>query len=464
MGPDPTEFRIVDAHQNAVRKLSRRELTKSNLSLLLRRRHSMKKKHNVPRNTVEKRAPSPINRRGFLKCLGVGATAATIFPTITSPAHAQQQADAFKAMIGKDKRMIVHNWRPGVVETPLALLREHRVTPKGILFVRNNQVLSGALTIEPIPLEGWTVEMIGLLKYPRIIKGEDLARYEQVEVEMVLQCSGNGRSYYGRTIRTRGTQWQKGGLGNLRWKGVPLKTLIEDLKPEIDPAANFVTAEGKDPPLTAGAADFEHSVPLDDVLDKAILAVEMNGEPIPAIHGGPVRLIIPGYYGTMNIKWLSRLRFEAQESNNYNHIPRYRTFLKPIEPGTNPPFTFETTVPNWRQKIKSIIWAPLDRDVVKAGTVEVEGVAWNDGMVEIQAVEVSIDGGKIWRKTGLETPSSPYAWYHWKAFIELSRGEREIWARAVDASGRIQPLDGSIHWNPSGYEWYGVDKIKVTGW
>ena len=207
--------------------------------------------------------------------------------------------------------------------------------------------------------------MLGLLKYPRRITGEDLLKYEQREVEMTMQCSGNGRSYYSQSVKTRGTQWQKGGIANVRWKGVPLETLIEALKPEIHPAAKFITAEGKDSPLSARGADFEHSVPLEDVLDTAILALEMNGEPIPAIHGGPVRLIIPGYYGTMNIKWLDRLRFEAHETSNYNHIPRYRTFVDPIKPGTIPPFTFENSAPNWRQKIKSIIWAPLGNYIPK---------------------------------------------------------------------------------------------------
>ena len=403
-----------------------------------------------------------LNRRAFLQQTALGTAAAGVMPAIGTLPHPQGQADSFLAAISKDRRMIVHNWQPGVAETPLELLREHHITPKDLLFVRNNQLLSGALNMRPLPLEDWTVELIGLVKYPRVIKGEDLAGFEQTEVEMVLQCSGNGRAHYAQTIRTRGTQWNNGGLGNVRWKGVPLKVLIEDLKLEVDQAARFIAAEGKDAPPTPEAADFEHSLPLEDVLENAILAVEMNGEAIPAVHGGPVRLIVPGYYGTMNVKWLTRLRFEGQETNNYNHIPRYRTFNKPIGPGTSPPITLENTSPTWRQRINSLIWVPLDGDSVGDEGSEVQGVAWNDGLVRIETVEVSINAGESWQRAQLETPSSPFAWYHWTAPFQLSPGQHEVWARAVDAAGRTQPLDGSIHWNPSGYEWNGVAKIEIT--
>lgn len=403
-------------------------------------------------------SPSILSRRSLLKWMGAATFGMT--PGVTSLTQAQQ-AEAFRQAIGKDHRMVVHNWRPGVLETPLELLREHRLTPKQILFVRNNQLWDGALSADPLPLEGWRVEMIGLLKYPRVIQGSELKRYQPVEVEMVLQCSGNGRSYYADTIKTRGTQWQKGGMGNLRWKGVPLKTLVEGLKLEVDSRARFITAEGQDVPPSDMAADFEHSVPIDEALDRAILALEMNGEPIPAVHGGPVRLIIPGYYGTMNVKWLTRLRFEAEESGNYNHIRRYRTFKRPIEPGTNPPKTLENTRPTWCQRINSTIWSPTDGQQLQAGGLKLRGVAWNDGVVKLKAVEVSTNQGRTWERARLEVPSDPFAWHHWEALLDLPSGRHQIWARAVDATGQGQPLDGSIHWNPSGYEWNGIARVEV---
>ena len=403
-----------------------------------------------------------MSRRSFLKQAAVGTTAGSLGMPVRSLARPQQDAASFLAMVGKDPRMIVHNWKPGVAETPLDLLREHKITPKNILFVRNNQVPSGALSMQPLSLQGWTVEITGLVTPSRVIQGEDLPGMQQTEVEMVLQCSGNGRSNYAQSVRTRGTQWKKGGLGNVQWKGVPLKGLVQSLGLDVDRTARFIAAEGRDSPSTAEGDDFEHSLPLEDVLDQGILALEMNGEPIPAVHGGPVRLIVPGYYGTMNVKWLSRLRFEDEESNNDNHIRRYRAFNKPIEPGTSPSLTLENSSPTWRQRINSLIWDPLEGISVVGQRLEVKGVAWNDGLVRIETVEVSLNAGNTWKRAQLESPSSLFAWYPFTASIETPPGQHEIWVRAVDALGRTQPLDGSIHWNPSGYEWNGVERIRVT--
>ena len=89
-------------------------------------------------------------------------------------------------------------------------------------------------------------------------------------------------------------------------------------------------------------------------------------------------------------------------------------------------------------------------------------MAWNDGLVKIEAVDLSTDGGRNWRQARLDVPSSPYSWYLWDIDLELPSGLHELWARAVDTAGRTQPLDGSIYWNPSGYEWNGVDKVNVS--
>ncbi len=112
-------------------------------------------------------------------------------------------------------------------------------------------------------------------------------------------------------------------------------------------------------------------------------------------------------------------------------------------------------------RIKSVIFAPLEGEKLPAGKTLVSGVAFNDGTVRIDAVEVSLDGGRTWRQAKLETPASPYAWHHWQHEVDLPRGEVKILARAIDRLGRTQPLDGAIHWNPAGYAWNGVHKINV---
>ena len=400
-----------------------------------------------------------MQRRDFMR----GALAGFAFLALPKRVFAgPQDHQAFLSTLGKDSRMIVHNGTVGVMEAPLELLRTHRVTPANLLFVRNNQLLAGALSLDPSDLAGWKLELGGSIGGTRIVDGGDIRRMPASEVEMVLQCSGTGRSYFAAITRTRGTQWGRGGMGNVRWRGVRIRALLESLRLEVDDSARFVAAEGRDGPVSPEGADFEHSLPLRDVMDRGLLAFEMNGRPIPALHGGPLRLIVPGLYGTMQVKWLSRLRFEADESTNHHHKSRYRTFVDPITPGSSPAYSFENSRPTWGQKLKSIIWEPLEGQSLRAGNIKLAGVAWNDGFQAIESVEVSVDGGQTWRRARLDKPSSRFAWHQWSLEADLSRRNQEIWVRARDASNQTQPLSGTADWNPSGYGWNAVDRVGVT--
>ncbi len=416
-----------------------------------------------------------ITRRDLIKRAGTVSAALGLFPAVTRFARAQTTPKASEVVIGKDPRLIVHNSKTGVMETPLEILREHEITPKQFLYIRNNQVLNGGKTNEPIPLAGWPVEIVGMVLRPAHFDAAALEDLTQYEVKMVLQCSGNGRSFFAKYgAKAKGTQWGHGGMGQTVWKGPKLKDVLAHFKVEPHAAAQFLTVNGRDlPPATGGRPDFEHSLPWSndpetdwigrDVTENAILAIEMNGEPIPAVHGGPVRLIVPGYYGTMNVKWVGQIRFEARESYNYNQVFRYRVPLYPVEPGQydKKKQGYENSRPNWHQKVKAVVFAPLDGEQVKAGTVKFWGVAWNDGVQPVEQVLVSKDQGKTWVSAKISAPDSPYAWYKWEVYLPMSAGEHEVWVRAIDRWGRAQPLDGVVDWNPSGYEWNGADRIKV---
>ena len=396
-----------------------------------------------------------LNRRDFLV-----ASMACGAGICLGPRRAQSADDAARLVAGKDAGLIMHNAKTVEIETPLALLRQHELTPKQLLFVRNNQELPGARTTQPADDSNWKIEVIGLVEYPRTLDLSQLRELEQTEVEMVLQCSGNGRELFSRAAKVKGSPWEQGAVGNVRFRGARLAKVLEALKLDVAPDAEFLTAEGKDGPA-AGDADFEHSVPWADARRRSLIALEMNGEPIPAVHGGPVRLVTPGYYGTMQIKWLSRLRFESRETYNHHQRRRYRTPREPIAPGSDFVYDFDNSDANWRMRIKSIIFAPLDGEALPAGPAEVRGVAFNDGEVKIDAVEVSLDDGRTWRRAQLDAPDSPYAWYRWSAGVALKKGRQRIMARATDALGRGQPLDGTIGWNPAGYGWNGVQTVEV---
>jgi DMSO/TMAO reductase YedYZ molybdopterin-dependent catalytic subunit len=347
-----------------------------------------------------------------------------------------------------------------VLSTPVGLLAEQIITDKKYLFVRNIQDLAEGMTLEPLPLEGWETEMVGLIRPSRVvIRPEELLKMDQVEYEMILQCSGNGRTQY-RGIP--GTPWNQGGVGNVRFAGVPVKAILEKYNVTIDPQVKYVTAEGHDLPMGLEKPDFEHSLPVAPVLEKSIFALRLNGEPLPGIHGGPVRLVTPGLFGTMQVKWLRRLRFETAESTNFYHATEYRVPLSLLKPGEKFRFTMENSRPTWDIRLMSYILHPESGAKLKAGPVTVSGVAYNDGSARLESVLVSLDRGQSWQPAKFEVPDSPYAWYRWTTEANLRPGVHEVWSRAIDALGRTQPLEGSIFWNPNGYEWTGVFKVEVT--
>ncbi len=416
------------------------------------------------------RSRASFGRRHFLRHLSGAAALGRVLPAAASPLALARDPTQFLAALGKDPRMVVHDSATGVLETPISLLRIHRLTPKELLFVRNNQALPLGLTLNPHRSSDWRLELSGLVTRSKTVGVSELAGMEQTETTAVLQCAGNGRAFYSRTAPTKGTQWHRGGMGQIRWRGVRLRELLNRFKIRVDAQAEFLTAEGGDSPATPGDDDYEQSVPIADVTQTALLATHMNGEPIPAVHGGPLRLVLPGYYGSMNVKWLTRLRFQGQASTSRHHARRYRTFRERIEPGSAPPVTVDATAPTWRQRIKSVIWMPSDGEARFPGPITLSGVAWNDGRTEIAAIEVSVDRGHTWKRVNMDAAPSPFGWYPWSVrfwhgwnrhLIQSDTGT-EVRVRAIDAFGRSQPDDGSVHWNPSGYEWFGVDTVKVS--
>jgi DMSO/TMAO reductase YedYZ molybdopterin-dependent catalytic subunit len=415
-----------------------------------------------------------LRRRDFLRRTAAAGFAVAGMPAI-GPSHCLWAADAADAaaptadqiIAGKDARLIVHKPTPSEIETPGELLWEHAETPARLLFVRNNQQPGFAMTLAPYEKsDEWTVELGGLIEFPRTLRWADFKQLPQTETTVVLQCSGNGRKFFSEAAACSGAPWSVGAVANLRFGGVRLRDVVDHLKPTIDPRAKFVTAEGRDVPgnptiaAKSDAADFEHSIPLADALEHALLADTLNGEPLPTVHGGPLRLVVPGYYGTMHVKWVSRLRFESVETANHHQVRRYRTPHERLEPGSKFEYDLTNSEPNWRMKIKSLILAPSSEAQVAAGSVAVKGVAFNDGRAAIERVEVSTDG-RSWRTAELEKSAGPFAWTRWTAQVDLPAGEHELACRALDAQGRTQPLDGQVHWNPAGYAWNGVHRVKV---
>lgn len=374
--------------------------------------------------------------------------------------------DAAKLVAGKDKRLVVLVSDPAVLETPLALLNDQHLTPAKLLFVRNNQQPKRMATLEGIDQPGWDVDISAPQKKSlnsqvgKKITLSQLRDMPQTSFEMVLQCSGSGRSLFSRDAQTKGTQWGRGGMGCVKFGGVMLHEVIKKLGIEVTAKHKFMLAEGKDEALPE-KEDFLHTLPSDQVLKRSLLAISMNDQPLPGIHGGPIRLMTPGVYGTMHIKWLGKLEFVSEETTNYNHVPRYRVPNSPIQPGDDYNFTLANSSYNWDMKVKTVVLHPTENSKVSAGKIKIQGVAFNDGSAPIETVLVSINQGRTWIKSALTKPDSKFAWTRFETQVTLPAGQAEIWTRAVDGLGRSQPLNGSVVWNPRGYEWNGVEKIKI---
>ena len=395
-----------------------------------------------------------MDRRSFLATSATGLA----LSHISNAVAVQPQAMPF----GKDLGLRIITSDPLVLETPDSLLAASRVTPSSALFVRNHH---GAKHLEGMQSRAMSgdLELSGLIDKPIRYPLSELAKLPKTEVEMVLQCSGNFRFQFSKLSPIKGTPWNKGGIGNVQFAGVRIDEFLKASGVTVSKQAKYLTAEGADQPEKTGQIDYEKSIPLDVAISRGILATELNGTALPAVHGGPLRLVVPGYYGNVQVKWLTKLRVEVSETSNFFQIPDYRTPKLRIDPGAAIEYTFDNSDPNFDMKINSRIFAPGDGSVIAADKmIDVRGVAWNDGLADLVAVELSKDQGSTWSSTRLAASSGPYAFREWSTTAQFGKGEHLLWIRAVDALGRIQPIDGGLFWNPGGYGWNAIEKIRVT--
>lgn len=362
---------------------------------------------------------------------------------------------------GKTPWLTLHVGQPLQSETPLELLRTSRITDKSLLYVRNNQDLASHMHLGT-PTGAWRLDLTGATS----VRALDLGTLEalpQHEIEMVLQCSGNSRGRFGGHSPVSGAQWQDGAMANVVFGGVLLREFLDDFWNK-DERGNptYLTATGAGTPHGHETEPFERSVLLDDVWDSALLALSLNGEPLPACHGGPLRLVLPGFYGVNNVKWLTRLSLDDVPTEGHYQLSKYRLPLAPLQPGQAFEATAENSLPSWRMKLKSLLWQPLVGETLHAGDIELGGVAWSDGRSRVARVTLSCDSGETWHDAVLEQPESPYAWTRWSLTLPLGRGEPELWVRAFDESGNAQPLDPNEGWNPAGYEWHSVQRVRLA--
>ncbi len=343
--------------------------------------------------------------------------------------------------------MILHNDRPEDLETPVRYL-DSWITPVDSFFVR--QHLPRPPAIDP---DAYRLTVNGMVPRPLQLSLTDLRNLPQYTVTATLECTGNGRGFY--SPKVPGVQWLRGAVGNAEWRGPRLSDVLK-MAGAAD-GAPFLEYDGADTGL-ASTPDFVRSLPMRKAMHPdTLLALTMNGE-TPALHGFPVRLIVPGWDGTSWLKWVTRITPSAQISGGFFMNPAYRIPKYNLPPGT-PARPAELEVVEG-MPVKSTITAPEDQSTLPARAVTIRGIAWA-GEEAIERVEVSTDGGSRWRDAQLSQPKLNFAWRLWThEWTPAQPGYHTILSRATDSAGRVQPIVPP--WNPSGYLWNGIDRIGVT--
>ena len=336
--------------------------------------------------------------------------------------------------------MIVHS--ANTIEMRRGAAGTGAVTAVAHLYVRNNlNPPSPDIVAKP---DAWVVSIDGV-RTPRSFTLADLKAMRSETLTMVLQCSGNGRGMF--PSKPSGTPWQVGAAGCVMWTGVPVRELAHSLG-GVRQGMKFMTGTGGEV-LAAGIdpkARVERSVPI-AAMEDAILAWELNGEPIPLAHGGPLRLVVPGFTGVNSVKYVKHLAFTAQESDasiqqtDYRMTAASEASMRPTDPSV------------WQMPPKSWINSPLaDNPGLQgghAGELTIQGVAFG-GVNAVRSVDVSTDGGVSWNRAKLVGPDlGRYAWREFELPAKLSPGSHVLMSRITDVKGNVQ-VENRVE-NKAGY-------------
>jgi len=342
--------------------------------------------------------------------------------------------------------------RPPQLETPFAVFDEGPITPNDAFFVRYH--LAGIpYDLDP---DAFALEIKGKVERPLKLSLADIKALPAVELVAVNQCSGNSRGLF--EPRVAGGQLANGAMGNARWRGVPLKLVLD--RAGVAAGARQVTFNGMDIPVVDRTPDFIKALDVDQARDgEVMLAYAMNGEPLPLLNGFPLRLVVPGHYGTYWVKHLNEITVIDTVFDGFWMKSAYRipdNDCACVEPGTAP----KSTVPISRFNIRSFLTSHVDGAKVAANTpLNLRGIAF-DGGAGIKEVALSADGGATWQGTTLGEDLGRYSFRTWQARLALPPGTHAIKVRATSTSGETQP--STARWNPPGYMRNVIETTSVT--
>lgn len=358
---------------------------------------------------------------------------------------------------GKDSRQLVRDSVWYNSGPPPELLRQEFITPRELFFTRNH----GA--VPEVDPGAFRLKVSGLVERPLQLDLQTLQTgLPRRTVAATMACAGLRRDELMAYRPIPGeVAWGAEPVSNGIWTGAPLRDVL--LMTGVRPGASHVEFLGLDQVTRHGSQfAFGGSIPLDKALSQEVLlAFEMNGEPLPPVHGFPLRTVVPGCIGARSVKWLSEIIVTDAPSENYFQAHAYKTFPPEVGPDT---VRWETGVMLHDLPLNSVIWDPLPGARVPAGSVTVRGWAMASGGEVIDRVEVSADGGGTWIPAEFTERGNRWTWCFWSVRIPLQAGRHTLMARATDSSGQVQPGKVDGIWNFKGYmnnAWHRVD-VEVT--
>ncbi len=393
------------------------------------------------------------SRRSFIRTGSVATMAAAIGMQIPFgrllPEGVQLVGTAHAADMmtidGKIPEMIVLNDKPLNAEPPPHFL-DDSVTPFDKMFIRNNG-------IPPVNVDAasWTLTIEGesAKKSVTLSLAELKKKFKAYTYQIQLECGGNGRSEFNPPAT--GNQWRVGAISCAEWTGARLRDVLEYAGVKDD--AVYIGYYGADTHVSGDPKKvvISRGVPMAKALeDESLIAWAMNGEDIPPIHGYPLRLITGGWPASTSGKWLNRIviRNKVHDGPKMTGMS-YRVPAYPVAPGTKVPEKDMVVIES--MPVKSIITSPKSGSLATLGQeLEVRGHAWA-GDYSVKAMDISIDFGSTWHSCDLKSPGNRLAWQDWSAKVSFPQaGYYEIWARATDENGNMQPMVVP-GWNPRGY-------------
>jgi DMSO/TMAO reductase YedYZ molybdopterin-dependent catalytic subunit len=396
-----------------------------------------------------------LDRREMMKGAGIAAVAtgfgslkALALDTVTLPFDNGERP---LVKYPQKRPMIGQTSRPPQLETPFSIFNDGAITPNNAFFVRYH--------LADIPLsidaDKFTLEIKGKVDRPLKLSLKQIKNLPAVELVAVNQCSGNSRGFF--NPRVAGGQLGNGAMGNARWRGVALKTVLGQAG--VQQGATQVTFNGMDGPVSDKTPDFVKALDIDHARDgEVMLAYSMNGQDLPVLNGFPLRLVVPGYYGTYWVKHLNEITVIDNEFDGFWMKSAYRIPDTPcacVEPGTAP----KATIPINRFNVRSFITNVSDGAKLKPGGTTLKGIAF-DGGKGIKEVAVSIDGGKTWTSAKLGKDLGKYSFREWTLPVKLAAGSHELRVRATNNAGDTQPAEPK--WNPAGYMRNVVETVRIT--